>query len=374
MSKSYRQVLDHRRLDNDSTYLKTFLLEFDWPSGDFGGTESDFLRGMLTVPPTRTGDSPSVPRVCSTDEEGFYSLVWEGLRSPVHIFFDTATDPKRRFWIAYSMSPVSEVDRLLDRLSSVKAPIDRVWLWPDLLATIQEKGEFRGIGTDYDHRPFQPRGDSTEYLKLQIYGGPKSHEILQLISQQPEFKRLAVLSKIRMKYYDVVEDIDRFSLEDIKYNGKFTTRGTSFDTHQSLVTDLRATYAQTIESIEAHHTIKAFDPECPSVIEGQPIFFSLDGHSINDLDSFCSTVFCGYLPFRLLGLVGLGPASNDCRLVSAVDAHTGSKLFFEIYPDLIMMYLYPGACGNTVARFYTNLQQTLGSVVRGEDNEGNTIF
>lgn len=60
--------------------------------------------------------------------------------------------------------------------------------------------------------------------------------------------------------------------------------------------------------------------------------------------------------------------------MSAVELHIGSKLFFEVYRDVIYLYLYPEACGNTVARCYTNLQHTFGHAVKWGDVDAGIVF
>jgi hypothetical protein len=371
MNRSYRQVLDSGRLETDSTYIKTFLVEFDWPADVHADDEVTYLTNALTVTPSKRDENPLIPSVSETHEEGFYIVVWHRQsRNPLYVYLDTISDPLRRFWLAYSLSDARDLDTVLDRLSTSQSAFDRVWLWPDVLEKTQKQGEFRGIGFDYDYRRFQLEEgevDSTDYFKLQMWGGPDTEKILRFMRE--EFTRKAVLSKVRMKYWDVPEERERFALEDIKYNGKFTTRGTSFSAHQSLVSSLRVSYSEKIHEIESNHTIRT-QPDTNSGIQGDPIFFNLSQAPIENLDTFCNVVFSGHLPFRLWGVPRLTPHGEEGRLISAVDLHTGSKLFFEVYPDTISMYLYPGSCGNTVARFFTNLQHTFSRLVIGENNEG----
>jgi hypothetical protein len=66
---------------------------------------------------------------------------------------------------------------------------------------------------------------------------------------------------------------------------------------------------------------------------------------------------------------------NDYSAVSQiVDLHTGGQFSLEIHPDLISLYLAEGTCGNSVARFYTNLQHTLGASFRVETDSGDSVF
>jgi hypothetical protein len=380
MNRSYRQVLDTGRLERETTYVKTYLLEFDWDPGTLSRAEQDFLAQALSARRSQPRPSRWVPQVKATHEDGFYILDWPRRSGDLRLYLDTMTDPTRRFWIAYSLADVRALDRLLDRLSVCQPSFDRVWLWPEMLKDIQDKGDFRGVGLDYDYRRFEAKEggrELTNYFKVQIWGGPDTKSILDFIGATPQYANRMVLSKVRLKYRDGDADgadaQGQFVLEDVKYNGKFTTRGTSFSSHQSLVTSVREKYAAQILQIERDHTVRrAVDR--PAGIEGDPIIFNLEKAPIKDLDLFCEVVFSSYLPFRLWGMVERFEGENEGRAVTAVDLHTGSKLFFEVYHDAISMYLYPGSCGNTAARFYTNLQHTFSRVVTGEDSHGSSIF
>ncbi len=377
MNQSYREVLDSRRLESESTYVKTFLLEFDWDEASRETEELPYLAQALGLSASRESGGSAPAQLSETGEEGFYRIDWRRSGKPLRMYLDTASDPKRRFWLGYSLSDAAELDAALNRLTASQAALDRVWLWPALLRRMQSRGEFRGIGLDYDNRRFeakQGKPDSTSYLKLQLWGGPDTSEILDFISRQGKFRSWAVLSKVRLKYWDDPSDTDSFALEDIKYNGKLTTRGTSFSAHQGLVTGLRTLYAEKIRAIEDRHTIRLSDEDLDAGNQANPVFFSFGPSPIGDLDAFCEVVLSGHLPFRLWGTPRRLPGGEDGRSVSAVDLHTGSRLSLEIYHDVVCMYLYPGSCGNTVARFFTNLQQTFGRLVTGEDNERQSLF
>lgn len=378
MNRSYRQLQGSGKLENESNFIKTFLLEFDWQPNQLRDSEVNFLANSLTIPATkRKNDTPCVPEISRTSEEGFYLVSWQRSRTtPSHLYLDTITDLGRRFWIGYSLSEATELDAVMNRLSLSQPAFDRVWLWPDFLRKTQQRGEFRGFGLDYDYRKFEIQGgttDSTNYFKVQLWGGPETEDALDFFSKQNA--RRTVLSKIRMKYWqDPEERYTHFSVEDLKYDGKLTTRGTSFAAHQTLVSDLREQYSEKIREIEENHVIRATGEEFEDGIAGEPIFFNLGEDRIEDLDSFCEVLFSGYLPFRLWGLPEPTLFGDQGRIVSAVDLHNGGRLSFEIYPDVICMYLYHGACGNSAARFFTNLQHTFSQRVTAEDNSGNSIF
>jgi len=380
MSRAYRQVLDTRRLEYESTYLKTFLLEFDWEVARSSlnlTAKQELLQAALTV--GERGGVAVETTVEGTEEAGFYRVTWRGGRGPdLDVYLDTSTDPDSRFWIAYTLSDSREVETLLDRLASSRPALDRVWFWPSFLSALQQKGEFRGIGLDYDYRRFERAAgaeDPSTYLKVQVWGGPESRRILDFLYDDPSLGDQAVLSKVRLKYWDNPEDRSRFCLEDIKYNGKFTARGSSFDAHQFLVVSARDEYASRVRQIETDYAIRWGQTDAEPALSGDAIFLRSEsgGDWIRDLDLFSEVVFSGTEPFRLWGVPSSIPGGRG-RLVRAVDLHTGSKIFFEVYPDAVGLYLDEAACGNTVARFLTNVQHTFLRKVLLEDNSGNRIL
>lgn len=377
MNRSYQQVRESK-LEHESTFLKTYLLECAWQSPDSSGQEFQILNEILSISPFNEKAPRIVPKISETQESGFYRVEWNQLnRQPVTLYLDTGTPSNRRFWTAWSLSDVSTLDRTLRQLTKEHAMLDHVWFWPSLLQETQGKGEFRGIGVEYDYRRFEARKgtqEPTNRFKLQMWGGPETASILEFIGEHEAFKHRATLSKVRLKYWDIPEERDRFALEDIKFNGKFTTRGTSFQTHQALVGDLREIYTRKIQTIEHNHVLKTA-PQSPVPTRPESgVIFSFAQSPIEDLDSFCEVVFSSNLPFRLWGVPRKTLVGEEGRVVAAVDLHTGSKLFFEIYPTDIYLQLENGACGNTVARFFTNLQQTFSRLVSAEDHDGRSIF
>jgi hypothetical protein len=378
MDAAYRQLLKARRLEYESTFLKTFLLEFNWDlARESLGTESplEILTTVFSIGERRSKAMETL--VTETDDEGLYSIRWSSASGVYDLYVDMDQDPQARFWQAYTLSDSQEVETILERLEANRPALDRAWLWPDYLAQLRSMGEFRGASLNYDHRYFErAKGaeDPTEFLKAHIWGGPDSVRILEFLERDDYFASRAVLSKVRLKFWEESDDRDRFSLEDIKYNGKFTTRGSSFSSHQRLLNHCRETYAQAIRGIETDFVISYVADEQGQTLEGQPIHFTATagGAWIDDVDVFCDVVFAGSKPFRLWGLVDELPGGG--RYVKAVDLHSGSQVFFEVYPDLVAMYLHPPACGNSVARFFTNIQQTFSRAVEARGDDGRAVL
>jgi hypothetical protein len=108
-----------------------------------------------------------------------------------------------------------------------------------------------------------------------------------------------------------------------------------------------------------------------ATLEGFAIHFIPSNFKLN-VTQFCERVFDGTMPFRLLGFSS--NVSELAAIVEAVDLHTGGELSFEIYPDIISVYLPEKTCGNTIARLYTNLQHFYNAMFTVEGDGGKLIF
>ncbi len=378
MSRSYNELRKNLRLEADTNLPKTYLLEFDWPSEPVKN-ETEFLTQSLSLPKAKNSHDLTAPKVVELAESGLYRVTWDSSEGDVETVVDTvdASATGRRFWSVFSVAQARPLERTISRLIGYQSAVDRLWLWPSLLRQTQARGNIRGFSLDFDRRPFEKAEgdqDPTDMLKMQVWGGDESQEILEAISAIPHYRQRTTVSKIRMKYIESQSnDPSRFSLEDVKYDGKMTTRGTSASAHLDLVKGLRDSYASTIGTVESDFIIRAEAGDALA-LNGHPIVFDVSSCPIEDLDLFCQIVFSGNYPFRMWGVPKKLPGTVEARGVDVVDMHTASKLFFEIYPDVIRMYLYQGACGNTAARFYTNLQQKYVAGVTAKGRAGIDVF
>lgn len=357
MTEAAVQPVGKKSFKTSSKWLKTLLLEHDWPQ-DRDVDEVAHIQSVFTTYTAGKRPRQLSPEIKSTGEHGFYYLKLKPQSGDVvDLWLDTISDKDRRFWTAYSISDAGSLDRYIDRATSQNSRLDRVWFWPNFLTSIQGEGAFRGIGLDYDHRPFEKTegiSDPDDYFKVQLWGGEETEEIFKFISSHESFRDRVVIASVRMNLESNSGQNDKHVYEHVKYTGRFAARGNDFRAHQGLVANFRSQYAQHVYHIEREHRpAETIGNSLRST--GTPVFFILH-QEIEDLDSFCKTVFSGGQPFRLFGTNLDGKQAGSSRYVYVVDLHTGSKLFFEVYPDTIAMYLYEGACGNTVLRFFTHLQ------------------
>jgi hypothetical protein len=373
MDTAYQDLVSARRLESESSLVKSYVLETDLfrdsPGPDHGAIYEFLAQRML---PHSIGVEGAL-RVIETDEEALFDVRYRDARREATLFIDASGDS--RYWTVHTLSSATDVDWWLGRVVSRAPGIDFVWLWPSILELHQAKGVPRGFGLDYDYRLFEDRDEVTTYFKMQLWGGSDTQKVYELLKCSDALRGRIVLSKVRTRVHTLLNGDEvgkeQFTLQDLKFNGKFTARGTSFQTHHRLIVELRKLYASVVSRVEetypmyweqshggeqAHHTLEGYALN----------FLPSEGLSI-PVDQFCSVVFSGSIPFRLKGFIEKPTASH--AIVDAVDLHTGGRLGFEVLEDRIMLYLQPYTCGNTVVRFYTNLQHyfNVGFMVKGDD-------
>lgn len=384
MRHSYEQIRDDREVEHGSFYVKSFLLECDWNPEELDRKgENEYIRQLLKIKAEGRQKKSSDVQITEADEPGLYMVEWEWNKEKIILYIDTISDSQRRFWRAYSVSKASPLDDILNRVIESKRHLDRAWLWSDLLQSTQhqqESGEFRceprGFRFEHNHTLFEREEENyipAEPFTLKFSGNrEESKALLGLIQDNDVFSHQTSLSNVRMKYSKIHSRED-FAIETLYFNGKFTTNGTSFTAHQRLMNEIQHKYAKKVYQIEKNYTIHTKADETQWQISGKPVVLNLSNSPIKEVDKFCKVVFSGQSPFKLWG-TPRKTIGEEGRTVQAVDLHVGAKLFFEIYPEIICMYLSDGACGNTAIRFYTNLQKYFSRLVDVQDEFGNQLF
>jgi hypothetical protein len=230
---------------------------------------------------------------------------------------------------------------------------------------------------DYDRREvpdvkFDAEGAPVEFLKMQLWGN-RAGEILRVLRNEGAFPESTTLSKVKVKHWlDHQADEDSFSLSDVKFDGKITARGTSFQSHISLVSTVARDYSRNINDFETRFALHFERQENGRTeLMGEPLSI-IFRRPIADIKVFLESVFSGAAPFRLSG-VPVNVRGQLYRVV-AVDLHVSQPVTFEIAPEFIRVFLRRGSCGNTIARLYTNLQHYYDSTVELRTGDGVRVF
>lgn len=370
MSHAYAQLEERQRLDADTSLVKTYLLE---AHALRGATHGAVLRRVQANIAPEVLRAKGNFRVHETDEELFFNVDFR-YRDESAVLYIDASDT--RFWLVHSAGRSVFVDPLIQRLVSNTYDFDSAWLPTQLLEKVSQMGLLRGLGLDYDRRPvpdvdFEVPSAPVQFLKMQLWGN-RAEDVLGVLRAREAFPGSTTLSKVKVKHWLDRDDGTLFSVSDIKYDGKVTGRGTSFQSYMTLISSLYSQYAQTIQRHEDQFGIRhEVGLDGRLAVTGEPlnIFFR---EPIPDMEVFCRRVFSGSHPFRISGLP-VRTGRQQFR-VAGIDLHVGKCLNFELCPEYMRVYLPAGSCGNSLARLYTNLQHHYQSLVEARDGSGRPAF
>jgi hypothetical protein len=363
MTRTYELLREQGELETDTSLLKSYVIEANLSTG---ADVADALGLATRVFGEAQGQNLAVDIERSDDPSLAVAHVHRR-GTQFDMYLDYADS---RFWIIHSMGGSGDVDWVIDRMTA-GVDFDRAWLPADLLEGLTDLGSFRGLGLSYDKRPFavdEPEGeeaDEVTFLKMQLWGN-RSAAVLNVLRAEGAFPNQTTLSKVRVRY-----DLDhaQFTLDDIKYDGKITARGSSFSSHVALMERVIDPYAGAIVALERDYPIR------PSregqAFEGEALFFEFEP-PIENLERFCALLFSGGQPFRLWG-APMRVRGGSYRVV-AVDLHVARPITFEINARFMRVYMSENSCGNSVLRLYTNLQHHYTALVLANRGSGEPVF
>ena len=116
--------------------------------------------------------------------------------------------------------------------------------------------------------------------------------------------------------------------------------------------DVIKRYRAFVEAVEERACQFSALPKGGGTLQGAPIEIAFS--KPQNLPRLFDELFSSRDPFRLWGLESVDESYGEC---DAVDLHVFSCLRIEAQPEFLRVRLHAGACGNTVARLVSNLQQ-----------------
>lgn len=341
MSSSYARYRSEQKLEQDTGLLKSYFIEAhidDSDGKDSHDAISDFL-GQI---------SENVRIVVEESEDESLFNITHGKDK---YYLDTSDI---RFWIMHTLALSTRADKLRHEFIKASPSLDNAWFSAQFLEKISTFGYFKGFGAVHDEAPMIDKDAEAEVesMHLRLWGGSAA-TVLQSLHRSKALMHSLALSSVRLRYW-LPEYEDEAVTDNFTFEGKVTAVGKSFISHTNLISKVYSEYSRAIRSIEEELSIRFVSKQGISTLEGHPIIIELT-RKLVDLPNFISRVFSSALPFRLWGLPEI--LGDDFARVYAVDLHIGHKLLFEISTDFIRIYLPTGTCGNTIARFFTNIQQ-----------------
>lgn len=253
-----------------------------------------------------------------------------------------------RYWVAHTTAKSDMADRFIAKTVNSTPELDRAWMPTNLLDDVSTFGKFRGWAARYGSERF----GRTEPFTMTVGNSVKADVLLDMVRKNHEFEDSIALAKVRVKYGQTKADA---TTTDVNYDGRVSSRGGDISHHlETLNKTFFNLYVPIIRKIEERFSLLIdADREDGIHLRGEPIYFRLK-NNIDDLEQFCKRVFSSKEPFKLWGVPQM--KGKNSYFVDSVDLHVGNRLRFEIYPSVIRVFLPKDSCGNTILRFYTNLQ------------------
>jgi hypothetical protein len=351
---AYRELKETNALGRETNLLKTFLIENDLKEEE---DKSFYIKNFFIL---RIKGKDIAPKIIKTSEDDLIHLKYSNL---LEVFIDTSDS---RIWNLYSISPAVLVDKLVFR-TTFSSHFDSLWLTHNFLGELQEHSIPRGFSLDYDFDKFSTEEISPS-LKMQI-SGSKSTMLYQALQQHPNLRDQITLSKIKNKKVDEF-DKELFILEDIKYNGKLTAKGNDISLHLSSISTIKQKYKQILATIESTYRFKWKSSSSTLSFDGEPIYIIKEGEPM-DVDYISTKLFDGSQPFRLLGIQDNIPGGKS---VEVLDLHINSTFTIQVFPDMFVFYLNESVCGNSIIRFFTNLQHAYANAFKVINDIGEDII
>ena len=183
-------------------------------------------------------------------------------------------------------------------------------------------------------------------------GGRDVATMLSLLRGSLAFANKSALSMVRLRYPEGASE-QRVTSE-VRYDGRISARGNSFDRHVQLVDAIAKRYSAEIARVEAEFGTTATAAGGGWRPRLQPLRIDLNP-IVEDVGAFCEHLFSATHPFRLAG--DIDRLTDDHYSIQAIDLHTGQLFPFEVTQKHIWISLPDGTCGNTFFRLFTNLQR-----------------
>lgn len=359
VTATYKQLKDDQKLEYEKNLLKTYLVEQDIKNKK---NLIEYFENYFVLE-NKTGEiKPTINFI----EDEFYIIDYKSVGC---LFVDVADE---RIWNIYSLLNSEDSQEIISKVTN-SIYFDNMWLYHEILYKLlkDDSKSLRGFGLSFDDKKFEKKDtELNEQFKMQLSTFSYSKKVFESLYEIPEIKKNISLSKVKIKTGDYLLDS---VLEEIQFYGKITVRGSNFIRHLSNTKTLKDIYITVLKSIESKYRDNYSIITDKLVNNISPIYFlkrNQDKDPI-DVDFICNKVFDGKNPFKLLGF---SEKISGGKSVRVFDLHIGSVFHVKIYPDMFVFYLNRNVCGNTVLRFYTNLQHYYSNSFDVVDDYGNKVL
>lgn len=284
-----------------------------------------------------------------------------------------------RYFAIYTIRKASSVDRIIENIIRESVKLDSLWLSDFIyryffnhIKNIFANYRFIKIKFEFDASLKWNLMDELikEVEHPEIYDDNRENkttsmdftntieEVEQFLPELRKISPITTAKSISMLRYPG----DKGGGHDFYYNGKVTNRSNSFIEHHHNINFMISIYSSLTRDIEEIVWVRQekFNfKSSGSYLKGSPVVIEFE----KPLDKVMFKNFVirtferGYGPFRLWG-EPMYFSENKVH-VYGLDLHLWQEVFLELTPEVFVMILPEGVCGNTVNRMITNIQHYL---------------
>lgn len=280
--------------------------------------------------------------VTSTDDDYLHVVETPG----GEVWVDSLDD---RFWRFHTLDSATTVRTALhDRIESFRW-LDWLWLPTEQVTAVWPGADVLGLTTDFSTSGVTGSHQPVDGLRIRATGR-RAGDVVERLSDVDEYRTAVSVEGIQVRAHsdDYATTIDEAVVRD----GRFTAANGTFDFHEAIVSSVVNRYQAWVTGIEDLALTWRAAPTGGAAPSGGVVGVKFS-QPRDDLDDLVEGIFSSRAPFRLWGV----PIDRgDWIHVDAVDLHVGQALSFQFFPTGVQITLTAGACGNTIARFISNLQ------------------
>ena len=357
MNSVYVSRKDEKKQNFNQNMIKTYMIEGHINDSN-NPTHDDFLKFFR-----QNFENNYEIEVEETEDEFLFKLIF----NEVEFFLDAEID--KRFFMLHSSEKTELTDKEISHLLKFTPNFDNIWLTKKMMQLTNKYTTWRGVSINHDEINSMSGENELDSFNLKLNSSESNvKELISMLSDNERFSHSTGI--FRLSLLSQKKDVSTRILDDLRYDGKFSVRGKSFNRHLWLINKIYREYKELIHNIEQNYVIDFKNNK----FKGLPINIEF---SRSDLTSeyIIKTIFSHKKPFKLWGYPK--KVNKGYYKVLALDLHNGNqgnKINFEITKDFISIYLPKGNCGNTIARLVCNIQQYLDSQINVWGGENDGIF
>jgi hypothetical protein len=338
--------------------LKTYIIEAHDLNGDSPNHAG--IKGVLGDVQDRFGF-----QVESTDDPTLAILAKEDVR-----YFVDYLNP--RFWVIHTTANIKPSEQYLDELVRGSWNLDYAWLPTQVLEHLRRGRRFLGFNVDFDQGLFLSEGVSDELQEQAAvfksrYWGTRGEKLYEFLSETA-FSGVLCLSAVKYSISDLASGA--YIQNELNAQGRIKATGNSISLHLGAVNHLVNLYAQMIQTLEQELSLAFVHGDGGDELQGYPLTLRFS-QPVPDFSGLVREVLSCRDPVRLWGVVS--HEERDFVRAEVVDLHSASRLRLDFTPIHVVVYLFKGSCGNSVARLLRIIQQHLDPTVYFE-LEQPTVF